>query len=601
MVTFENCIFDSCDAETNSAKGGAGFVGARHGYQGQPTQVAFRSCLFSYNRSRDGGALAAQTGGEMFLDQCTLVENVADIGGGISLAFDSEAAITGSTFCGNWCRFAAMGGSLYCTAGTELLDVTLQNTIVAYSPRGAGIACYDGGGLHLTLSCCDVYGNSGGDWAGYIADHRGIDGNFWGNPGFCDTLNGNFTLQASSPCMPDDLLGCGLIGAHGGGCSGDTLVVDPEGGGDYPTIQAALGACSPWDVVELEDGVYTDTANRDVAVPAMALTIRSRGGDPSACLIDCQGTPLSPHRAFSFSHEENQEEIGQESMLRGIGMTGGGFGAQPGGGAIYCWESSPRIAGCLLYRNDGGAAGGALLCEDSSPALIRCTLSGNEASDGGGVYCIGSGRPALQASIISFSGSGEAVYCEGSATPVLSCCCVYGNAGGDWADCIEGQGTVRLNFGVDPCFCAEGEDDYLLHSDSPCAGGWFDCGVIGAMPSGCGIAWCEWPPGAGIDSNALGVAPQGMFLDVVPNPWVTGSRLRFVVPGSTGSAEVDLMVHDAGGRLTRSLIEGPLDVGDQWVLWDGTDRLGRLVPTGVYFCRLRAGGQTAVRPLLVVR
>ncbi len=595
MVRIENCIFDGCDADTNPAKGGAVYVGEREEYQGHPTQVTFDACLFSHNRAHEGGAFASQTRGVTTFLECAFVRNPADLGGGALLGHGIRVTFVGCTFYGN--SFA----NLYCSTTIDPLSVTLQNTIVSFSADGEGIACWSSGGLHLELSCCDVYGNADGDWVGYIANQRGVDGNFWGDPGYCDTLNADFSIRASSPCMPDDLFGCGLIGAYGCGCPVDTLVVDPQGGGDYPTIQAALDHCAPWNIVEPVDGVYCGPGNRDILVPARAVTIRSESGNPSACLIDCQGSPLSPRRAFKFETDMGQPEIGQQSILRGIGVTGGDFSSEPGGGAIYCLCSSPRIAGCLLYRNDGGAAGGALFCEDSSPALVRCTLSGNEAMQGGGVYCSGSGRPALQASIVSFSSAGEAVYSLGTADPVLSCCCVYGNDGGDWVGCIASQSNQRCNFGVDPCFCGEGEDKYLLHADSPCVGGWCSCGVIGAMTSGCDSASCEWPTGSGVDLDAAAAEPRGLSLDVIPSAWAAGDELSFAVSGFSGSAIGELVLHDVQGRIVRSVMGGRLSAGIHAVRWDGNDQFNRTVPAGLYFCRLRAAGQTAVRSVLLIR
>jgi hypothetical protein len=37
------------------------------------------------------------------------------------------------------------------------------------------------------------------------------------------------------------------------------------------------------------------------------------------------------------------------------------------------------------------------------------------------------------------------------------------------------------------------------------------------------------------------------------------------------------------------------------VLWDGRDRLGRIVPAGVYFYQLEVGRQRAVRKLVLIR
>jgi len=73
-----------------------------------------------------------------------------------------------------------------------------------------------------TLMCCDLYGNVGGDWTGYIADQLGLDGNFSADPLFCDTASGDLTLEECSPCLPGshpDGYSCGgVIGAFGAGC-----------------------------------------------------------------------------------------------------------------------------------------------------------------------------------------------------------------------------------------------------------------------------------------------------------------------------------------------------------------------------------------------
>jgi hypothetical protein len=38
------------------------------------------------------------------------------------------------------------------------------------------------------------------------------------DPLFCGSENGELTLDAFSPCLPANSLGCGLIGALGQGC-----------------------------------------------------------------------------------------------------------------------------------------------------------------------------------------------------------------------------------------------------------------------------------------------------------------------------------------------------------------------------------------------
>ncbi len=60
---------------------------------------------------------------------------------------------------------------------------------------------------------CDIFGNAGGDWVGYIADQAGQSGNMAVDPEFCSTTPDDdyyWALQSDSPCAT---AGCGLIGA----------------------------------------------------------------------------------------------------------------------------------------------------------------------------------------------------------------------------------------------------------------------------------------------------------------------------------------------------------------------------------------------------
>ena len=105
--------------------------------------------------------------------------------------------------------------------------MTIERSIIAYSSTGSGIACTEGT-PSLTLDCCDIYGNAGGDWVGCIADWAGINGNFSLDPMFSDTMAGNYGVNLDSPCAPANNPCAALIGAHGfcdcsriGDCDGD--------------------------------------------------------------------------------------------------------------------------------------------------------------------------------------------------------------------------------------------------------------------------------------------------------------------------------------------------------------------------------------------
>jgi hypothetical protein len=86
------------------------------------------------------------------------------------------------------------------------------------------------------FSCCDLYGNSGGDWQDNHADLLGIDGNISEDPLFCyldPDAAGNWTLQKSSPCLPAQSP-CGQIGAWGEGCT--SIDLQPASWGEMKTM-----------------------------------------------------------------------------------------------------------------------------------------------------------------------------------------------------------------------------------------------------------------------------------------------------------------------------------------------------------------------------
>jgi hypothetical protein len=107
-------------------------------------------------------------------------------------------------------------------------EFTMTNTIIAFSQGGAAIECWS----TPTLTCCDLYGNMGGDWVGSIAGQYGINGNISENPLFCNRIGGEFQLRGGSPCAPFSPPNqeCDLIGAWPVGCDPTSGIADDEPG-----------------------------------------------------------------------------------------------------------------------------------------------------------------------------------------------------------------------------------------------------------------------------------------------------------------------------------------------------------------------------------
>jgi hypothetical protein len=85
----------------------------------------------------------------------------------------------------------------------------------------------------------------------------------------------------------------------------------------------------------------------------------------------------------------------------------------------------------------------------------------------------------------------------------------------------------------------------------------------------------------------------------VPNPFTVGTEIAYSVPA--GVTQADLSIYDASGRLVTTLVDAVVTPGDAVTHWDGTDTHGRQTASGVYFARLVAGDETAIRKIVLLR
>jgi hypothetical protein len=249
VVTMVDCIFQGnsgfrgaihcggttltltrCHFSGNSGNYDAGAVDACESI------VNIRECSFSGNSGDTTGAVRLFFSTSVALEDCLFEDNVASSHGAIQILY-SNVTIEGCTFVRN--RSDWMGGALWtdkmayvhlrnCTfwgngslRGTMVLgqnETTLENCIIAASTAGPAIHV---AGV-VELSCCDLWGNPGGDWVGGIEGQYGIRGNISEDPQFCDAPSGDYTLAETSPCAPFSPPNpeCDLIGAWPVACGG---------------------------------------------------------------------------------------------------------------------------------------------------------------------------------------------------------------------------------------------------------------------------------------------------------------------------------------------------------------------------------------------
>ncbi len=233
-------IFRRCVFEDNYSAGCGGAVSMRLGCQAE-----FQDCLFAGNTAHVWGGAVSSTQCKETFDGCVFTGNESEYAGPAIWFFDPYwaapyAHLEGCLFTGNVAP-AWMPSCIACKAGKpeirsctiadnvnggiwiydyedEASAVVIDDCIIAFNSGTEGISCT--GASTVTLSCCDVFGNEGGDWVGYIAGQYGMNGNICEDPLFCYRPAGDYTIRSDSPCAPysDPNPECGLIGAYDVGC-----------------------------------------------------------------------------------------------------------------------------------------------------------------------------------------------------------------------------------------------------------------------------------------------------------------------------------------------------------------------------------------------
>jgi hypothetical protein len=451
-------------------------------------------------------------------------------------------------------------------ADTSRIPPSLSNSLISPPLDLSGVlVCTVRMAVHFEVPTTDddyaafaASNDSGANWVNL--------GAWWGDFGECEGwasfhLDRGFDIGANGLLPADELLfritmhttdnGCGPGAGGGAGIMVDDFTVlsyvPPviwHVPGDVPTIQAALDSASTGHTVLVAAGIYSPSTRGESfpLVMKSGVELLSESG-ANATVLDAEGG------ARVLSCVDNTSD----TMIEGFTLTGG---SATEGGGVYCNNASPELLGCLLVGNSATAGGGLYADSSSGPALTNCTLVENSADAGCGVFSDGGSDVDLLGCIIAYGGTGAAVECSGGGSAELNFCDVYGNEGGDWADCIESQWEGG-NISWPPGFCDREAGDYRLCSGSPC----LDYGItIGAFGEGCeSLTWAV-PADAPTIQAAIDFARA---YDTVSIDCGTYYEHDLVLkPGmslESASGEADCVTIDAGGlgRVLRCYDSGP--------------------------------------------
>ena len=159
--------------------------------------------------------------------------------------------------------------------------------------------------------------------------------------------------------------------------SAETITVCASGC-DYTSINAAIGAASDGDIIQLAAETYFEGSQIDTLGKAITLRgVLDRAGDP-ASVLDGGGT----HRVLICQSGETAETVFENLVIQN------GYSDFYGGG-MYNVGASPTLANCTFEGNSADNGGG-MYNELGTATLVGCVFLNNSAiRDGGGVYNLG--------------------------------------------------------------------------------------------------------------------------------------------------------------------------------------------------------------------
>ncbi|MCB1182872.1 right-handed parallel beta-helix repeat-containing protein [bacterium] len=405
----------------------------------------------------------------------------------------------------------------------------VTNSLIA--GNGGAAVVFDGAGT-LTMDCCDLYGNLGGDWTAPIIGLFDGIGNVTLDPRFCAADNPlePWSLSRESPCLDGNNLGCGQVGATLQGCEIPPLItavtdigndqgrqvrvawlgsgLDAPGSGTVVTGYALYRRQDAWKAssrpgpdgrkLAFWDYLFTVPARQDAAYQAVAPTLCDSTISDGQCFSTFMVSAITADPGTFF---DSPPDSGYSVDNLAPGAPGGFVVAYAAGGNTLSWTtpSAPDLKGVRVFRRD-----------------------------------LDSGPPA-----------------PGTEPTFLA-------TGTSWLDSSLPPGTSAW------------DHEYWLEAVDK-------SGNPGPLVAPDGTT-------AALEQAA---APRTVLHPAAPNPFNPATRLSFDL---AADGDVDLRIYDAAGRLVRTLLSGESRIaGRHTIEWNGRDDAGRNVSAGVYYYRMRAG------------
>lgn len=105
---------------------------------------------------------------------------------------------------------------------------------------------------------------------------------------------------------------------------------------------------------------------------------------------------------------------------------------------------------------------------------------------------------------------------------------------------------------------------------------------------------CE-PGEAGVDDS---VTPVRLAMSIFPNPVMSAGEIRLAIPSND---HVSVKIYDVKGKYVETLMDKDVQAGQHQITWEGRNRDGRRVTSGIYFVRVETTRGSLTKKMVLSR
>lgn len=100
------------------------------------------------------------------------------------------------------------------------------------------------------------------------------------------------------------------------------------------------------------------------------------------------------------------------------------------------------------------------------------------------------------------------------------------------------------------------------------------------------------------EKDITSIPEQLILFQNSPNPFNNGTQIKYVV---SIPAHVQIIIYNFLGEEVKNLVNYYHSAGSYITYWEGKDNQGRLLPSGIYFCQLKAGRINKIKKMIITR